>query len=210
MDYKITNRPSSSHHIKRISQIFASTLCLGLLSPMGSVFAQTTPAQTTPTEVTPAQTTPTEGTPAQTTPAPRTPAQTQPNAPASPVAQKLYGQWLAKDPAGEPLLMFIFTPEGKLYIMPPPKANEPSRAIEMGYKIDSTTKPMHLDVQLDTQQTVLTVFDFTTEGKMRLQLEGTNPGQPRPSGLKETATNFEKISDTPTLPPNTEVMSSNQ
>jgi hypothetical protein len=200
MDYKITNRPSSGHHIKRVSQIFASTLCLGLLSPMLSVFAQTTPAQTTPAPITPTEV----------TPAPTTPVQTQPDAPASPVAQKLYGQWLAKDPKGEPLLMFIFTPTGKLYIMPPPKENEPSRAIEMGYKIDSTTKPMHLDVQLDTQQTVLTVFDFTTEGQMRLQLEGTNPGQPRPSALTETATNFEKISDTPTLPPETEIMSSNQ
>lgn len=171
--------------MKRAGQIFASTLCLALLSGLSlRAFAQT--------------------------PAPSTPAQTTPNTPASPVAERLYGQWLAKDPEGQPLLMFVFTPQGKLYIMPPPNPNEPSRAIEMGYKIDSTPKPMHLDVQLDTTQTVLTVFDFTGEGKMRLQLEGTNPGQPRPTELKQTATNFEKISDAPTLPPNTEIMSFNQ
>lgn len=193
MDYTVTNRPRGHKNIKRAGQIFASTLCLGLLSALSlRAFAQTTPAQTTPTQTTPAQTAP-----AQTTPA-------------SPVAERLYGQWLAKDPEGQPLLMFIFTPTGKLYIMPPPNPNEPSRAIEMGYKIDSAPKPMHLDVQLDTTQTVLTVFDFTGEGKMLLQLEGTNPGQPRPTGLKETATNFEKISDAPTLPPNTEIMSFNQ
>ncbi|NJK27908.1 MAG: hypothetical protein HC925_04415 [Coleofasciculaceae cyanobacterium SM2_3_26] len=39
---------------------------------------------------------------------------------------------------------------------------------------------MHLDITLPNGSVVATIFEFTPEGDMRLQIVGTNPGEPRP------------------------------
>ncbi|HIK28405.1 MAG: hypothetical protein N3E45_00695 [Oscillatoriaceae bacterium SKW80] len=120
--------------------------------------------------------------------------------PATPtVFQQILGQWQSKDPSGQELLTFIFTPEGKLFIVWPTK-EKPVPAVEMAYQIDTASQPMHLDIKVNTKATVFTVFEFTKDGKLRLQIEGTSPGQPRPTALNENATLFEKVSEATTLP----------
>lgn len=120
-------------------------------------------------------------------------AQTE-KSPATPtVSQQILGQWQSG------LLTFIFAPEGKLFIVLPTE-EKPAPAVEMGYQLDTASQPMHLDIKINTNATVLTVFEFTKDGKLRLQIEGTNPGQPRPTALSENATLFEKVSEATTLP----------
>ncbi|MEG3859868.1 hypothetical protein [Microcoleus sp. herbarium12] len=123
---------------------------------------------------------------------------------ASNIDKQLLGQWQGTVPSGQSFT-FVFAPEGKLFLM----AKGPdgaARAKEMRYKINLGQKPMHLDVGLSSTETVQTVFELTDEGQMRLQLQGTNPGQPRPDSLNEQATVFKKVSETTALPADTQVI----
>lgn len=131
------------------------------------------------------------------------PTQSQPGNTTN-VNQKLLGQWKAKDPSSSETLIFIFTPQGKLFSLPS-NSNTPV-ALEFQYRINPTFKPMHLDVTIPSStEPVLTIFEFLADGKMRLQLHGTNPGQPRPKAFSANAMIFEKIYDATTLPENVQV-----
>lgn len=120
--------------------------------------------------------------------------------------QKHFGSWeMSQDGVS---LTFIFAPDNKLFIVSPLVPNTPRTATELRYKIDSAPKPMHLDVFLPrTNKPVQTIFEYTADGKMRMQLEGTNPGTPRPPQFKNNGTIFTKTSDSTTLPEGTELVS---
>ena len=123
---------------------------------------------------------------------------------ASNLDKQLLGQWQGTVPSGQSFT-FVFAPEGKLFLM----AKGPdgaARAKEMRYKVNLGQKPMHLDVGLSSTETVQTVFELTPEGQMRLQLQGTNPGQARPNSLNEQATVFKKVSEATALPADTQVI----
>lgn len=164
---------------KILPKLIASCLCFGILS---SLAAQANPSPTIAPVI----------------------AQTETTAPTDNIDQKLLGQWEATDPSGQSF-SFIFAPEGKLYLVVKPPQGA-ARAKEMRYKVDAKNQPMHLDVGLSATQTVMTVFELTAEGLMRLQLQGTKPGDPRPSAVNAQATVFKKISDTAALPENTQVI----
>lgn len=116
---------------------------------------------------------------------------------------KLRGQWQTKNPLSGKVLTFIFAPEGKLYIQLP-TTSKPT-AQEFGYRIKAA-QPMQLDILFPgTDQVVKTIFEFTPTGEMRLQIAGTNPGDPRPSGFRPDATLLQKVSEVTTLPPDVEV-----
>ncbi|HCV32472.1 MAG TPA: hypothetical protein DGO89_21320 [Microcoleaceae bacterium UBA9251] len=120
------------------------------------------------------------------------------------IDQQLLGQWQGTIPSGQSFT-FVFAPEGKLFMM----AKGPdgaARAKEMRYKVNFGAKPMHLDFGLSNTETVQTVFELTPEGQMRLQLQGTNPGQPRPNSLNAEATVFKKVSEATALPADTQVI----
>lgn len=123
---------------------------------------------------------------------------------ASNIDKQLLGQWQGTVPSGQSFT-FVFAPEGKLFLM----AKGPdgaARAKEMRYKVNLGAKPMHIDVGLSSTEIVETVFELTPEGQMRLQLQGTNPGQPRPNSLNEQATVFKKVSEATALPADTQVI----
>ena len=164
---------------KILPKLIASCLCFTVLS---SLTAQANPLPTTVPAI----------------------AQAETAAPTDNIDQKLLGQWEATDPSGQSF-SFIFAPEGKLYLVVQPPQGA-ARAKEMRYKVDAKNQPMHLDVGLSATQTVMTVFELTAEGLMRLQLQGTKPGDPRPSAVNAQATVFKKISDTAALPENTQVI----
>jgi hypothetical protein len=130
----------------------------------------------------------------------------QPSEVSAPQA-KLRGQWQAKNPGSGKILIFTFTPEGKLFIQLPNTAETPT-AQELAYRINPTPQPMQLDIMFPgTDQVVKTIFELIPTGEMRLQLAGTNPGDPRPTAFQSNATLFQKVSETTTLPPNVQVSS---
>ncbi|OUL34490.1 hypothetical protein BV372_13900 [Nostoc sp. T09] len=127
------------------------------------------------------------------------------NQPTSPIGQKLLGQWQSKDSSSNPSLTFIFSPDGKLYILSP--NSQKPMAVEFKYSINPTPQPMHLDITVSAEQKqALTIFEFTPDGQLRLQLDNTDPGQPRPTAFSPTATLFTKVSENTKLPENVKII----
>jgi hypothetical protein len=96
-----------------------------------------------------------------------------------PIGQKLFGQWEIQDSSLPTKINLLFTPEGNFYLI----LGQGNRfgAYPLKYRINSTPKPMHLNVILpDAKEPVETIFDFTADGQLRVQLNGTDPGKPRP------------------------------
>ena len=147
------------------------------------------------------------GQPAIATPQPVGTAQTTP-APTKPdsVTQKMLGQWLSKDPIDGDMVMFVFAPDGQAFLVSgqSPKGNALARKIQ--YQVNTDAEPMAIDFILSKTARVLTVFEFTADNDLRMQVLGTAPGQPRPASLNQEATVFQKISSDTTLPPNTELL----
>lgn len=137
-----------------------------------------------------------------------TPTQTpsQPSLDINPIGKKLLGQWQTKDPSSSATLVtFLFTPENKLFLIFP-DANG-SVAVELQYRINSTTKPMNLDITIpSSKEPVLTIFEFTADGKLRLQITDTAPGKPRPTAFSSQASLLTKASDATTLPENSRII----
>lgn len=121
------------------------------------------------------------------------------------VAKQLLGRWEAKDPTSNNVFTFIFAPDGNLFaVLPAPEGS--SVALKVGYQINPTTKPMQLDIQLGPDQKALTIFEFTTDGKLRLDLDGLTPGKPRTAKFQPNAVLFSKISEVTTVPENIQVI----
>lgn len=125
-----------------------------------------------------------------------------------PVAKKLLGQWLTKEPLEGDTVMFVFAPEGKLYILSGTSASGNAIANQVQYRLDDKPQPMHLDVILAAETTVETLFEFTADGDLRVQMLDTRPGKLRPKELNDNATLFQKISDDTTPPPGSELKKS--
>ncbi|MCL1472326.1 hypothetical protein [Argonema antarcticum] len=132
-------------------------------------------------------------------------SQARPAANPNTVNQRLMGQWQAKVSASGQTLTFVFGPNGKLSIVLPSSSN-PAPAMELRYRVASTsTSPMQIDMIAKDNKIAPTIFEFTPDGKLRIQLEGTNPGVSRPATFATNATVFDKISNATTLPPNARI-----
>jgi hypothetical protein len=138
-------------------------------------------------------------------PSSTTVAQTQDTSEADTVLKQLLGQWQAKDPTSDKLFTFIFAPDNNLFfVLPAPDGS--SIALKVGYRVNRTTEPMQLDIQLSPDQTALTIFEFTADGKLRLDLDGLTPGQPRPSAFRPNTPLFDRTSEATTVPENIQVI----
>lgn len=122
-----------------------------------------------------------------------------------PVAEQLLGRWQAKDPKSDKVFTFIFAPDGKLFVVLP-TPNGSSVASKVAYQINLTTRPMQLDMVVSPDEKVLTIFELTPQGKLRVELEGLNPGQRRPTVFSSNSTLFEKISEATTVPENIQII----
>ncbi len=133
-------------------------------------------------------------------------AQAQSTPTKKPVETQLQGRWQVEDPSGQKLTL-IFAPEGKFFMLLPLAPDSPV-ALPFGYRIDSTVQPMHIDVLLpEKNETVMTIFELTDDGQLRLQLSDTNPGQPRPTAFTDAAILLQKISEETTVPSGVPVLS---
>ncbi|NEQ26958.1 MAG: hypothetical protein F6K28_49645, partial [Microcoleus sp. SIO2G3] len=132
-------------------------------------------------------------------------AQTQNTSEADTVPKQLLGQWQVKDPTSNKLLTLIFAPDNNLFlVLPAPDGS--SIALRVGYRVNPATQPMQLDIQLSPEQTALTIFEFTADGKLRLDLDRPTPGQPRPTAFQPNTPLFDKASEATTVPENVQVI----
>ncbi len=142
--------------------------------------------------------------------------QTQEGSEDNAVSNQLLGEWKTNTSESGGQLTLIFAPDNKLFfILPgdeeessvaPSNEEESSMAIGVKYQIRTTTQPMELDISLSADETALTIFELTPEGKLRLELEGVLPGQPRPTQFSNNAPLFERISDAITVPETIELI----
>lgn len=121
-----------------------------------------------------------------------------------PILHQLIGTWRGEDPTTQAPIVLVFNPLGQVYLLVEDEANNPT-AIKMWYEINTFNEPFQLDLQLNAEQTAPTVFAITPQGQLRLRLEGISPEAPRPETL-ETATPFEKISESTAIAPEFEVV----
>lgn len=136
----------------------------------------------------------------------------------SPTSQ-FVGQWRLKDYLPIPLTV-IFTQDGKLFVLLPsylrssflstgsPSLSKGSAsAFEYRYKINSTAQPMQIDLISPAEnKTVATIFEFTSDGQLRVEWEGINPGEPRPTEFTAGAIYLQKVANTTALPRNTQII----
>ena len=147
-----------------------------------------------------------------------TPTQAQNPASIDSSASRFVGQWRLKDYLPIPLTV-VFTQDGKLFVLLPSyltsflSSGSPSlsrgsvSAFEYRYKINSTAQPMQIDMISPAEnQTIATIFEFTSDGQLRIEWEGINPGEPRPTEFTAGAIYLQKVANTTALPRNTQII----
>ncbi|HLO47250.1 MAG TPA: type IV pilin-like G/H family protein [Kamptonema sp.] len=148
-----------------------------------------------------------------------TPTLTQSPNPASTNSRtsQFVGQWRLKDYLPIPLTV-IFTQDGKLFVLLPSyltsfSSGSPSfyggavSALEFRYKINSTTEPMQIDVTSPgDNETIMTIFEFTSDGQLRIEWDGLRPGESRPNEFTAGAIFLQRVSNTTALPRNTKII----
>lgn len=117
--------------------------------------------------------------------------------------QNLIGKWESELSPNQKIT-WIFTPEGKLFMLLPLPQDQLQVALEWRYQTDDRNQPMGLNIDLKQGQTVMTIFEFVNDKQMRIQIEGTNPGEMRPTSF-DNPTVFKKVSADATLPPDTQI-----
>jgi len=118
--------------------------------------------------------------------------------PAPEFAEAILGQWFSPSALGGEPLTFIFTEAGILhFIITLPRGRTVSQ--EFGYEITSGS-PNAIDLMLPNGETVATIAQITESGELLFQIEGTQPGLPRPTEFDENVARFERVSSSTELP----------
>ncbi|MGB6166306.1 MAG: type IV pilin-like G/H family protein [Geitlerinemataceae cyanobacterium] len=118
----------------------------------------------------------------------------------SSLQEQLLGQWRSMAAlSGQEELTFIFTPEGQFFFIVR-LPNGAQAAQEFRYQLHPDTQPPGIDIIFPDGAIVPSILEFTPNGQLRFQLDGTDPTQPRPTSFQADADLFDKISDEFTLP----------
>ena len=113
-------------------------------------------------------------------------------------AEAILGQWFSPSALGGEPLTFIFTEAGILhFIITLPRGRTVSQ--EFGYDVGSGS-PNAIDLILPDGETVATIAQITESGQLLFQIEGTEPGLPRPTEFAENVARFERVSTSTDLP----------
>jgi type II secretory pathway pseudopilin PulG len=130
---------------------------------------------------------------------------------------ELVGQWALKDffPYN---FSAVFTPEGKLYVFSASpwfsgvfgggggSSIEKPMFYEVAYKINTSTKPMQLDILLGSdKENIKTILEMTPDGKIRIEYMGLTPGAARPTEFSVGSLLLEKVSNITKLPRNSQI-----
>ena len=112
--------------------------------------------------------------------------------------EALLGKWFSPSALGGEPLTFIFTEAGVLhFIVTLPRGRTVSQ--EFGYEV-SNGSPNAVDLILPNGDRVATIAEITDSGILRFQIEGTQPGSPRPNDFDENVAEFERVSTSTELP----------
>ncbi|PSB05189.1 type IV pilin-like G/H family protein [Merismopedia glauca] len=142
------------------------------------------------------------------TPTPTTPLTTPANT--NTVEQTLIGEWQLKDvlPIG---IKVVFTADNKLYVFLPSSLpfvdgfTQGPIALDFRYRINSSTTPHQIDISSPSGgEPLLSIFELTQSGEMRVEFVGLKAGDPRPTSFTVGSVVLEKLSTITALPRNTQ------
>jgi uncharacterized protein (TIGR03067 family) len=117
-----------------------------------------------------------------------------------PINKQILGTWQGKDPDGKDFSL-IFSPEGNMF----PIVENGKKAFKFTYKLDATSKPQNIDISSSRGETAQTILELTSDGQLRIQLDGISPKKQRPTDFNSRATLLKRVSDVATLSENVKV-----
>jgi hypothetical protein len=126
------------------------------------------------------------------------------------IQNRLVGQWQLQNMFFVPLTV-VFTTQGKGFVLVPffgPNANENPIAYEFSYQINNTTQPIQIDIAQPGEAPIKTIFEFTSDGRIRVELSGIKPNEPRPTEFTTGSSLLNRVSNLTALPRNTEIANS--
>lgn len=126
------------------------------------------------------------------------------------IQNRLVGQWQLQDVFFVPITV-VFTAQGKGFVLIPffgPTADANPTAYEFSYQINNTTQPLQIDFAQPGEAPIKTIFEFTNDGRIRVELVGIKAGEPRPTEFTTGSSILNRVSNLTTLPRNTEIVNS--
>ena len=126
------------------------------------------------------------------------------------IQNRLVGQWQLQDAFFVPITV-VFTAQGKGFVLIPffgPSVNADPTAYEFSYQINNTTQPLQIDFAQPGELPIKTIFEFTSDGRIRVELVGIKPGEPRPTEFTTGSSILNRVSNLTALPRNTEIVNS--
>jgi hypothetical protein len=117
------------------------------------------------------------------------------------IEQQLLGTWQADiiENGEKQKVSFIFASGNKLSLIGPK-----GELFALKYQINPQTQPLQIDIirVSEPKEKVLTILEITKDGSLKMQVEGVQPNQPRPTAFDANPTIFTKISNSTVLPSN--------
>lgn len=117
------------------------------------------------------------------------------------VNQQLWGTWQEEYDDGESLVV-VFVPQNQGFILTLEESGS-YIAEPFQYEVNSSYEPMHMDFVGSGGDRGKTIFEFTADGQLRLEVANVNPDN-RPSNFTSGGVLFRKISNIADLQANTE------
>ncbi len=131
------------------------------------------------------------------------------------IQNRLVGQWQIQGVFFVPINI-VFTSQGKGYLLTPffsSGMNTKPTAFEFDYQIMGVNlmgvyRPLQIDIAQPGEEPIKTIFEFTSDGRIRVELVGINPGAPRPTEFTTGSILLNRVSNLTALPRNTEIVNS--
>lgn len=126
------------------------------------------------------------------------------------IQNRLVGQWEMSGVFFVPVTV-VFNAQGQGFILVPffgPSGNNTPTAYQFSYQIRNPGQPIQIDIAEPGEPPIQTIFEFTSDGRIRVEVQGIKPGEPRPTEFTTGALFLGRVSSLTTLPRNTQIANS--
>jgi hypothetical protein len=129
------------------------------------------------------------------------------------IQDRLAGQWEINGSFSVPITV-ILTAQGKGFVLLPSGLlfyggfQSNPIAYEFSYRLGNTNQPIEIDIAQPSEEPIKTIFEFTSDGRLRVELMGIRVGESRPTEFTTGALFLNRVSNLTALPRNTEIANS--
>lgn len=126
------------------------------------------------------------------------------------IQNRLVGQWELYGVFFVPITV-VFNAQGQGFILIPffgPSGNNTPTAYQFSYQIRNPGQPIQIDIAEPGEPPIQTIFEFTSDGRIRVELQGIKPGESRPTEFTAGSLFLGRVSNLTALPRNTTIANS--